>query len=110
MPVRKLVKIGQLRVPDARIDDLVRRLASEWASDTGGGADSPQIVELRDPNTGVVHLYVVWHEFHGIGQQQRSEIIMDAYERVARSDIPNVTLAMGLLQEEADRMGLNIGG
>lgn len=108
MPVRRLVKIGQLRVEDAHIRDLVDNLATEWTAEHPGDADAPLITEMRDPNSGVVHLYVVWSAFQGIGHQQRSEIIMDAYERVASADIPNVTLAMGLLPAEAERMGIDL--
>jgi hypothetical protein len=108
MPVRKLVKVGQLRVQEARIRDLVDRLAAEWTAERPGDGEAPAITEMRDPNSGVVHVYVAWAAFHGIGHQQRSEIIMDAYERVAPNDIPNVTLAMGLLPSEAERMGLDV--
>jgi hypothetical protein len=54
------------------------------------------------------HIYVIWDEWKGLGQQDRSEIIMDVVENLSgRNAVPDlslVTVAMGLTAEEAKRM------
>jgi hypothetical protein len=57
------------------------------------------------------HIYVIWDEWRGLDQRQRSEVIMDVVEhltgRHALRDLSLVTVAMGLTAEEAKRMGIN---
>jgi len=59
------------------------------------------------------HVYVIWDQWRGMNQAERSEIIMDALEgldgehRIQNLDL--VTVAMGLTAEEARRMGIEPG-
>ena len=67
-------------------------------------------IEERAPlYSDLLHLYVVWGEWAGMGQRERSKIIMNAYQ-LARPEHPEnvtaVTVAMGLTPEEAKRMGI----
>ncbi len=103
MPVR-YVKIGEARVRDAQADNLVDQLAAEWGRSSRGG---PLIIVEADEGRSVIHLYVVWSRFNGIGHQQRSEIIMDAYVLVHPESAPLGTLAMGLTKAEAQQMGID---
>lgn len=107
MPVRRVTSIHELRVPNAHTTSLTERLAAEWRQPSE--AAEPLIVELREPDSGVVHLYVVWGEFEGTEPQRRSEIVMAAYAKVAPFDLQNVALALGLLHnDEALRMGVDV--
>jgi hypothetical protein len=50
---------------------------------------------------------VIWSDWGDFNQQERSEIIMDAYEEARGSDLVSlVTVAMGLTPTEAERMGI----
>jgi hypothetical protein len=68
----------------------------------------PIIIKAQgDHRNPAIHLYVIWDRWQGLRQQERSEIIMDAYETSGiRDDILNVTVAMGLTHDEATQMGL----
>ena len=86
------------------LSKLVKRLASEWSKPTK--AAEPVILEeaSRGP---VVHIYVVWSDWANLTREQRGEIIMDAAERVkSKKQLLQITIAMGLTPEEADRFGV----
>ncbi len=98
-----------------KIEALTQRLRDEW-SPVGPPHDlfgdrpvirSEKLPAKFDAMRSPLHLYVIWNEWADLPQQTRSEIIMDAYE--ATQETPNivrVTLAMGLTQDEAQKMGL----
>jgi hypothetical protein len=50
---------------------------------------------------------VIWDEWAPLSQQDRSEIIMDAYVRAkGQGDAVRISVAMGLTAAEAARMGI----
>ena len=112
MPIGYIVKENR-----AKIADLQKRLTAEWSplglSPSIFAENSPVLIEEEKPaRFGTarkpLHLYVIWDEWEDLPQQDRSEIIMDAYEAThATPDIVRVTLAMGLTKSEARKMGLN---
>jgi len=54
------------------------------------------------------HLFVIWDRWGDLNQQDRSEIIMDAYaQTLSEDDVLQVTVAMGLTVKEAERMGIH---
>ena len=70
--------------------------------------------EYRQPLISVdqpgarTHLLVVWDQWSSLSQQERSEIIMAAYTQAHLNDpeaVLNVSVAMGLTQEEARDLG-----
>lgn len=86
---------------DALIELLVRELKS--AESYG----QPIILERRFQIADAVHVYVVWDRFDGVSEDQRAEIILDAYERAEGTDFRNrITLATGLTVPEAADLGL----
>jgi hypothetical protein len=102
MPVGTRV-FRELGTPAA---ELSRRLADEWR-DPSGPDPEPFIVEEQAPGSSATRIYVFWSEWSGLSQRERSEIIMDAYEKARGLDPSRrVTLAMGLTPEEARQMGL----
>jgi len=108
--------IGRLEPQINPLADRLRdQLTREWKkpSDATG---APIIIKdegsRRDPS---IRLYVIWDSWQGLSQQERSEIIMDAYTEYRltaptysfdEDDLHKVTVAMGLTSEEAARMGL----
>jgi hypothetical protein len=102
MPVKKLVRVP--RSPNAV--SLRQRLAAEW-SNPASSAPQPVILEERRGAGQPLHVYVIWDEWAPLGMVERSEIIMDAYED-SHGTAPSldVTVAMGLTESEADRMGI----
>ena len=68
-------------------------------------ASEPIIIEDRQARQGPVHVYVIWQDWVGLDQIERSEIIMSACEQVRGPDFAlDVTVAMGLTKQEAERM------
>ena len=94
---------------DPRSEDFRQRLLREWSGETQESS-GPVIVETTDalrPQQAPTHLYVFWDAWRDLSQRERSEIIMDVYEDVrGLAYARNVTIAMGLTLEEADRMKL----
>jgi len=102
MPVKKLVRSG----PTPADQVLRDRLVDEWRH-PNPAASQPIILEESSGPAQPVHVYVIWDEGSPVGSIERSEIIMDAYEEVhGRAQSANVTVAMGLTPEEADRLGV----
>ena len=95
--------------------DLKLRLVEEWKNPQEV-AGHPIIVEEpsmtgwlpQGTSSQTVRLYVIWDEWLGIDQLERSGIILDAYAVTHGSDSEaNVTLALGLTQDEAARLGID---
>ncbi len=98
MPVRRY---SVAQSPD--VSRLVNQLVAEWRSPNSAAAE-PVILEERDRHGQVVHVYVVWSDWAHLNREQRGEVIMDAAEQVKPKDeVLNITIAMGLTPDEADR-------
>jgi len=70
------------------------------------GAQPIIIAEPPDP-APISRLFVIWDEWAMLEQQERSEIIMNAY--VNHYGLPagaKISIAMGLTSKEAERMGI----
>jgi hypothetical protein len=82
---------------------LVDRLADEWRQPNAAAAE-PVILEERNGQQELVHVYVVWSDWRQLDRAERGEIIMEAAERVKPlSEVLKITIAMGLTPDEADR-------
>lgn len=100
MPLRH----RKITVPPPGADVLRRRLVEEWEHPTENPS-APIIIEEDGEGQRPTRLFVVWDEWPELDQEERSEIIMDAYEEVrGRDKSLLVTVAMGLTRREADRM------
>jgi hypothetical protein len=52
-----------------------------------------------------LHVFVVWDDWRGSTQKERSEVVMDAFEEVyGQAEAQRITVAMGLTEEEADKI------
>ena len=88
------------------VSDLVDRLAAEWKAKKSKAAQ-PIILEEKGRGPSPTHIYVIWDDWADLSQVERSEIILDAFEKRYGFDKDfNVTVAMGLLPVEADRLGI----
>jgi hypothetical protein len=104
MSVQK-VRLHSARRPPAQADELRSRLIAEWR-DAGTVDPRPQIIEETDRGE-TVHIYAIWDEWGTMSQQDRSEILMDAFEEAnGQQRALHVVVAMGLTRAEADRMGI----
>lgn len=100
MPVKQ---IGP-RQPSPMAGQLAQRLIAEWNSPQGTSAQ-PVIVEEHDAVGRLIHVYVVWDEWSNLEADERSEIVLDACEKVkGRTATLDLTIAMGLTSLEADRL------
>jgi hypothetical protein len=102
MPVRQL---RSARSPDHQA--LTTRLVQEWRQ-PDPNAPEPVILEEFDNGGALVHVYVVWSAWAHVDRAARGEIIMDAAEaRYGHDDTAGVTIAMGLIPDEADKLNIS---
>jgi hypothetical protein len=99
MSVRNITK----RKRPENAEELTRDLVQELRHPSTKG--QPEII-IEQPQPGQpIHLYVIWDIWDKLSLQERSEIIMDAYEEaVGKQESSLITMAMGLTQPEAQRM------
>lgn len=103
MPVHKINRSLDLGVLDLR-----RQLELEWRNPRSSRTAEPVIFESESAPDGPIELYVVWSRWKGVGQNTRSEIILDAFEAVHGAErAMAVTLAIGLTPEEAEEEGFD---
>src|SRR5438132_2656746 len=76
MPVKQLGP----RKPTGKAMDLRDRLIAEWRNPDSRAAQ-PIILEERTGHDQPIHVYVVWDDWVAIGNIERSEVIMDAFEQ-----------------------------
>lgn len=102
MSVQRVALQGARRILP-RNEELRERLVGEWAKRPGRDPRPEIIEDIVGGQT--VHIYVVWDEWAGMSQEERSEIIMDAYEEwVGLDTAVIVTIAMGLTHDEEDKV------
>ncbi len=83
-----------------RAGELEERLVQELTTPIQDPSAQP--IVIAEPR-----LFVIWDEWAPLSQQDRSEIIMDAYVRAkGQADAVRISVAMGLTAAEAARMGI----
>jgi hypothetical protein len=101
MPVRQLKR--RIDEPDAQ--DLLRRLVAEWKN-PDPNATHPIILEEREGNDRT-QVFVIWDDWQDLTGIERSEIIVEAFEkRYGIDETLSLRSAMGLTQKEADNLGI----
>jgi hypothetical protein len=92
---------------DPTLESLKARLIQELRE--GSPGKEPHIIIEGGEFGRPVRLYVVWKEWGDMSLEDRSQIILSAYQEVEGIEkVLEVTLAMGLRPDEAPRFGLNI--
>lgn len=75
-----------------------------------GSPDAPLIIEEQIRRSNRIHVTVIWDRWAQVGPEDRSRIIMDAYERVRGANaILTLTAALGLTHAEAKNLGVENG-
>jgi hypothetical protein len=101
MPVRPYKTVSS---PDQT--RLTAALEKEWRT-PNPAVQEPVVLEESDSKGNVVHIYVIWSDWANLSRETRGETIMDAAERVKSvPEVLNITIAMGLTPEEADRFNI----
>jgi hypothetical protein len=78
----------------------LKQLVEEWRFPQAAG--QPDIILDENGAGGTIHVFVIWDEWDGLSQIERSEIVMDAFEQIkGANDAVRVTVAMGLTSAEA---------
>jgi hypothetical protein len=91
---------------NSRYVEMEERLVHEWQHPQKGVVE-PIIIMEADRQQTPTHLYVIWSEWSDLSMRDRSKIILNAYERAQGRNIAlNITVAMGLTPEDAQRMGI----
>ena len=102
MPIRH----RRISKPHPQAQGLLKSLISEWRK-PHDNLPEPVIIEEGGARSQPIHVFVIWSKWEGLDQRERSEIIMDAFGKVrGASKSLLVTVAMGLTQEEAERMNM----
>lgn len=103
MPFRR----ANARARPAAAETLEERLAREIGAPTED-PNAPVIVAEPPGEGPIARLFVIWDAWDSISQQDRSEIIMNAYTRErGQADALRISVAMGLTRAEAGRMGIH---
>ncbi len=99
-----LVTLRQNRQNDS--DVLQRRLAEEFLNPAD--AYTAPFISIERPGAST-HLLVVWDDWGDLSQQDRSYLILRAYEEAKGADAAaEVSVAMGLTGAEAERLGFDL--
>src|SRR5213080_2217789 len=84
-------------------DKLVSALAERVK--VPGAGEEPFVLQDRIPQTRTRHVVVIWDEWADMDGPERSNVIVDAYQRAGVLGADSVTVAMGLTQQQAVHMG-----
>ena len=75
-----------------------------------GDPDAPLIIEEQIRLTDRIHVTVIWDLWGKVAPEDRSRIILDAYERVrGASAILTLSAALGLTHADTKKLGVENG-
>lgn len=87
------------------VETLAQQLAQELSSP--GDQAQPLIIERHIAGTRSRHIWVVWEGWRDLEAGERTAVITDAYGRSEGFDAAdNISIAVGVLPEEAAALGL----
>jgi hypothetical protein len=100
MPVKQI----NSRRPSPAGERLLDRLVNEWRNPQSGEVQ-PVILEERDPDQRLTHIYVVWDEWASLAADERAQIVLEACQQTKGPDSTiDLIVVMGLTSAEADRL------
>ncbi len=98
--------VKQKNTAQEDVSELRRTLADEFHEPSPGYVQP--LISITQPGQRT-HILVVWDEWKTLSQQERSQIIMRAYEEEhGLAAVQMVSTAMGLTSSEADRLGFEL--
>ena len=90
------------------VQKLAERLQAEVEHPSPDENAQPIIVAEPPSPAPISRLFVIWDEWGSLSLQDRSEIIMTAYQAAkGDTDALAVSVAMGLTPQEAQRLGIS---
>lgn len=91
---------------DDRMEEIKERLQEEWKSPQEEGAAPLIIIDSAPMNRK--RIFVIWSEWSGLNMEDRADIILSAYRKVAKdeNEYLSVSMIMGLTPEEAPKFGI----
>lgn len=99
------IKRGLTATAKPRHPGLTAELAAELRADRAAG--QPRIEEQHFPTTSAIRVSVFWDRWAGLPDEDRSEVILQAYEQVeGKAYRDRIALAFGLTLPEAHESGL----
>ena len=106
MPYKKI--IPQKPVLDSSfVEAIAQELRLEQSE---GSPDSPLIIEEESRHSGRIHVTVIWDRWAQVGPEERSRMILEAYEIVrGPGTFLTLTSALGLTHADAKKLGVENG-
>ncbi len=87
---------------------LTQQLAAEFNDYNNTSQPYHQPLISLEAALGRIHVLVIWDDFYIFSQQERFEIIMEAYtQSKGDAEALRVSIAMGLTQDDAARLGVD---
>ncbi len=106
MPYKKIIPVRPVIDPSL-VNDIAEELRLQQPE---GSPDAPLIIEEEARYTDRIHVTVIWDRWSQIGPEERSRIILQAYETVrGPGTFLNLTSALGLTHAEAKKLGVENG-
>lgn len=97
--------VRRLPTEQSSNEPLVKQLTEEFRAPAPGA--QPPLISVEKQWSDRLHVLVVWDAWEPLPQQERSRIIMDAFQNAEGQERAlQVSVAMGLTSVEARRMGL----
>lgn len=106
MPYKKILPMKPM-LDSSFVDAIANELRLEQAE---GSPDAPLIIEEEARYSGRTHVTVIWDRWAQVGPDERSRIILEAYETVrGPGTFLTLTSALGLTHAEAKKLGVENG-
>ena len=103
----KLIPAPEPTLDPAYVDAIAQELRLMRPD---GSPDAPLIIEELTRHSNRIHVTVIWDLWAGVAPEDRSRIILDAYERVrGAASILNLSVALGLTHADAKKLGVENG-
>ena len=102
-------RIGPVRpvIDPSLVNDIAQELRLQQPE---GSPDAPLIIEEESRYTDRIHVTVIWDRWAQVGPEERSRMILEAYETVrGPGTFLNPTSALGLTHADAKKLDVENG-
>lgn len=106
MPYKKIAQSIPIIDPSL-VEAIAQELRLEQAE---GSPDAPLIIEEDAPYSERIHVTVIWDRWAQVNPEDRSRVIVEAYEQVrGPGTFLTLTSALGLTHADAKKLGVENG-